>query len=365
MALRGSLAPIGEAEVVLGIDLGTHYSTAGAWLRNKLYLAPDERGEVCIPSVVHVPAGRDLVVGAEAERLRLSDPATTIAGVKRLLGRKRTDGSVRLFEAQSAVPLSSNKDGELSFRARGRDLSAVEVASAIFRYLRERMEVRLGGSIHRAVITVPVATTKAAREATARAARMAGLEVLRVMAEPCAAAVALSRPSGQERRVLVYDFGGGTFDAAVVTVRGDSLTVQAAGGDDCLGGDDLDEALARSISSHLWQSARVDVTKDAVRWPRLLRHSERVKRALSTAERTRFRVAMIESAGREDAVHVRGLLDDGGERPLVHVFAELLADRWSHVMTDAASVHRRLVVLEDRKRADPECVRVAGACALK
>ncbi len=289
MALRGSLAPIGEADVVLGIDLGTHYSTAGAWLRNKLYLAPDERGEVCIPSVVHVPAGRDLVVGAEAERLRLSEPGTTIVGVKRLLGRKRTDGSVRLFEAQSAVPLTT-KDGELALRARGRDLSAVEVASAIFRYLRERMEVRLGGSIHRAVITVPVATTKAARDATARAARMAGLEVLRVVAEPCAAAVALTRPAGKERRVLVYDFGGGTFDAAVVTMRGDSLTVQAAGGDDCLGGDDLDEALARSISSHLWQSARVDVTKDAVRWPRLMRHSERVKRALSTAERTRFRL---------------------------------------------------------------------------
>lgn len=289
MALRGSLAPVSEDDVVIGIDLGTHYSTAGAWLHDKIYLAPDERGEVCVPSVVHVTP-RGLVVGAEAERLRASEPASTIAGVKRLLGRKLGDGPVRLFEAQSSVPLITGRDGGLALIARGREISAVEVAAAIFRYLRSRMEARIGGRVTRAVITVPVASPRAAREATAQAARLAGLEVVRVIAEPCAASVAITRGLPQTQRVLVYDFGGGTFDAAIVTNHGSVLAVAGSGGDDCLGGDDLDEALARSISGHLWRSARIDVTKDAVRWPRILRHAERVKRALSTSAQTRFRL---------------------------------------------------------------------------
>ncbi len=303
MALRGSLAPVSEDDVVIGIDLGTHYSTAGAWLRDKLYLAPDEGGEVCIPSVVHV-GPRGMVVGAKADRLRSTEPATTVAGVKRLLGRKLTDGPVRMFEAQSCVPLVVGRDGELAIRAHGREISAVEIASSIFRYLRARMEARIGGRVTRAVLTVPVSSPRSVREATMKAARMAGLEVLRVVAEPCAASVAIARGMGEsrERRVLVYDFGGGTFDVAIVTTRGDVLAVTSSGGDDCLGGDDLDDALARAISGHLWRSARVDVTKDAVRWPRILRHAERVKRALSTADSTRFRL--------EDAWSHRGQVQD-------------------------------------------------------
>lgn len=276
---------------MLGIDLGTTFSTAAAVVGGKLRFALDERGEACIPSVVYFPQNGPPIVGAKADAYRLSDPANVVWGVKRLLGRSKDSPSVRLLDATSGAKLRTLPGDEVGVVVRGRDYSAPEVAAMIIRHLKERAEVRFGTKLKEAVITVPVAAGKRTREATQLAAKMAGLEVVRVVDEPCAAAVAagLQDYEGQ-RKLMIYDFGGGTFDVTTIEQHNQDFKVLASGGDDCLGGDNLDEALSNFVMSHIWKVFRFDATKDVVLRTRLERQAELVKRALSSVGETHFRL---------------------------------------------------------------------------
>lgn len=212
-----------------------------------------------------------------------TEPDQTVTGIKRLLGRHLSDSSVRLFEAGCAVRVAPTPNGEPGLRLRDSVHSAAEITSWILRLLKERAERLLGRPVERAIMTLPASATSRTQAATIQAARMAGLEVERTIPEPCAAALAagLTRFQGQ-RRVMVYDFGGGTFDVSVLEQRGTTFRVLATGGDECLGGDDFDERLARSVATSVWSSHRVELARDRVRWGRVLRQSERVKRALSS-----------------------------------------------------------------------------------
>ena len=172
-------------------------------------------------------------------------------------------------------------------KARAAAVTATEIAAIVLRHLKEKAEARFGATIRRAVLTVPVLTTPAVRDAMVRAGQRAGLEVIRTVQEPVAGAVAQGA-TPQAPPFAVYDFGGGTFDAAVVRGNGRGLEVLASGGDDCLGGDDLDAAFGRWIANGLWKIRRLDVMKDAALWSRIMRQCEAVKRALSTAPAVRY-----------------------------------------------------------------------------
>jgi molecular chaperone DnaK len=280
----------GATEIVLGIDLGTTFSTAAALIGGKLHFAIDSRGEACIPSVVHFPRTGPPLVGAEADRMRAADPHNTVFGIKRLMGRPADSPAARLLDACSAFRIKAQGNGEAAVEVRAGTLSASEVASLILRHLRERAEARFGGRIRRAVLTVPVTAGPEVRDAVTKCGRMAGLEVMRIVSEPCAGALARGVGSSATftAPALVYDFGGGTFDATVVQRSGRELRVLGSGGDDCLGGDDFSMAFARFVENGVYRVQGIQLSHDVVLWDKVQRQCELVKRALSTVPEARF-----------------------------------------------------------------------------
>lgn len=277
-------------EPILGIDLGTTYSTASLVLDGRFHYALDGRGDSCIPSVVHFPKSGPVLVGHDAERMRTTDPVNTIAGIKRVIARPIDSPAARVLDAASVFKLKGGGIREVSVVTRSGEYTASQVASFIVRHLRERAEARFGRSITKCFMTVPVAAGDDVREAMVRIGRMAGLEVLRVLSEPVAGALArgLAGASGTEAPRLVYDFGGGTLDCTIVQRQGERIAVRSAGGDDCLGGNDFDLAFARYVADAIWGMSAVDVTKDALLFDRIQRQCELVKRALSSAPEARF-----------------------------------------------------------------------------
>ncbi len=288
-----------SAEIVLGIDLGTTYSSAAALIDGKLHFALDSRGEACVPSVVHFPKSGAPLVGADAERMRATQPENTIFGIKRLIGRDADSPAARLLDACSAFRIKSLKNGEAAVQVRSGVHAASEVASLILRYLRERAEQRFGQKITKAVLSVPVTATDEVKQAMQKCGRMAGLEVLRLVAEPCAGALAhgMEGPATTGSAMLIYDFGGGTFDATVMQRVDQKLRVLSVGGDECLGGDDFDLAFARQVSDQVHRISRNEIARDAILRERLQRQCEQVKRALSFAPEARLRVAEALSTG--------------------------------------------------------------------
>jgi molecular chaperone DnaK len=278
------------AEIALGIDLGTTYSTAAAVIDGRMHFALDSRGEACVPSVVHFPRSGAPLIGIEADRMRSSDPQNTIFGIKRLIGRAADSPSARVLDQNAAFKIKPQANGEAGVQVRSGLYGASEVAALILRHLRERAEARFQRKITRAVLTVPVLATPAVRQAMVRCGKMAGLEVSRIVNEPAAGAVArgFAGPGWGTKPLLVYDFGGGTFDSTVIQRKGQQLEVLAAGGDDCLGGDDFDLTFARWVADVVYKSYAVEATKDVILWDRVQRQCESVKRALSSTIEARY-----------------------------------------------------------------------------
>ncbi|BDG10880.1 Hsp70 family protein [Anaeromyxobacter paludicola] len=294
--------------IVLGIDLGTTFSTAAALVDGKLHFALDGRGEACIPSVVHFPKAGPPIVGAEADRLRASDPQYTVFGIKRIIGHAADSPGARLLDACAGFRIRAQGPqgaGEAAVEVRGRLWPASEVAALLLRHLRERAEARFGRQIGGAVLTVPVTATPEVKDAMRRCGRAAGLEVLRVVSEPCAGAVSrgFAGPGWGDAPVLVFDFGGGTFDATVVRKEDGRLKVLSSGGDDCLGGEDFDVAFARWIASGIWRTRNVEVERDVILRSRIQRQCEQVKRLLSSSPEARY-VLKDAFSGREPHLDV-------------------------------------------------------------
>lgn len=267
-------------DLTLGIDLGNSFSTAAVRFNDRTYYVCDNRGEPCIPSVVYYPSEGSPVVGNYAVRMRTHEPGNTVSGIKRVLGRKFASPEVRVFRAHSAVRVRRATNDLPVLEARGQDHTPVDVASAIFKHLRDLAEARFQRSIRKAVISIPASATLDIEHATVQAARAAGLHVVRTVTEPQAATYACDHFAGYQPFV-VFDFGGGTFDVTVIEQAGDRLKPIAIGGDGCLGGDDLDHALAELAAAHLWRATKILLCHDLERWERLIRTAEQTKRGLS------------------------------------------------------------------------------------
>lgn len=284
--------------IVLGIDLGTSFSSACAYVDGRPHLVTDARGDDCIPSVVYFPRHGPPVVGVEADRMRSVDPTNTVSGIKRLLGcTATTSGAARLVNAIAPYKLVDKGDG-VSVSVRTGTYHPAEIAGIIFKHLRDRAELRFGQGIRRAVLTHPVAATPLAIQATVTAAKIAGLEVIRTISEPAAGALAAGvGPSPEERRFAVFDFGGGTLDVTVMEQRGHEFRVLASGGDDLLGGDDFDRVMAERIADAIWRARGVDVRHDVLQWDALHRRCELAKRALSSELGARIHLELPARAG--------------------------------------------------------------------
>ena len=230
-----------QRRIAVGIDLGTTHSLVAAVRHGVAECLPDAQGRVILPSVVRYLEGGRRQIGHEARNLQAEDPENTIASVKRLMGRRLADVPGHEQSPYRFV----DGPGMVSIDTREGVKSPVEVSAEILAALRQRAEDTFDDDLFGAVITVPAYFDDAQRQATKDAAQMAGLNVLRLINEPTAAAVAYGLENGSEGLYAVYDLGGGTFDISLLCLSRGVFEVVATGGDAALGGDDFDEAVAR------------------------------------------------------------------------------------------------------------------------
>jgi molecular chaperone HscA len=258
-----------------GIDLGTTHSLIASVRAGRVQTLADESGSHLLPSVVRYEEENGISVGDEAVQAGVVDPANTIASIKRLMGRGKEDLESRgqLLDYRVA----DQADGMVRLETRQGEKTPVEISAEILRVLSERAEETLGGSLDGVVITVPAYFDDGQRQATKDAAELAGLNVMRLVSEPTAAALAYGLDSGAEGVVVVYDLGGGTFDVSVLRMRMGVFEVLATGGNTSLGGDDVDIAIASELTKR--SQLNEDITQEMRR--ALIMKARAVKEALS------------------------------------------------------------------------------------
>ena len=270
-----------QHRLAVGIDLGTTNSLVATVRSGSAVCLADEKGQVSLPSVVRYGEAGEILVGRDAAAAAGSDAANTVSSAKRLIGRKLED-----VDAGRLPYRFADSERLIGLDTRHGVKTAVEVSAEILRVLKERAEASLGGSLTGAVITVPAYFDEAQRQATKDAARLAGLNVLRLLNEPTAAAIAYGLDNAAEGIYAVYDLGGGTFDISILRLAQGVFEVIATGGDSALGGDDYDRALAD------WILAQTGLTLDGPADKAQVLHAARaVKEKLSGADSVSIKLA--------------------------------------------------------------------------
>ena len=281
-----------QRRLAVGIDLGTTNSLVAAVRSGAAEVLADEQGRVILPSAVRYAADGSVQVGYEALDAQFADPLNTLVSVKRFMGRSLADA-----RAGRAPYEFVDGAGMVRLRTAQGEISPVEVSARILATLRERAEAVLGDELVGAVITVPAYFDDAQRQATRDAARLAGLNVLRLLNEPTAAALAYGLDSGAEGVYAVYDLGGGTFDISILRLSRGVFEVVATAGDTQLGGDDFDEAIAAWA---LQQAGIANEQLDKASHRRLLRAARAAREALTGAPRARLDVVLQAGTVREE-----------------------------------------------------------------
>ena len=278
-----------QRRIAVGIDLGTTHSLVAAVRHGVAECLPDALGRVILPSVVRYLEGGRRQIGVEAREAQAEDAAHTVASVKRLMGRRLAD-----VPGHQKLPYAFvDRPGMVAIATRDGEKTPVEVSAEILAALRQRAEDTFDDELHGAVITVPAYFDDAQRQATKDAARLAGLNVLRLLNEPTAAAVAYGLEKGSEGLYAVYDLGGGTFDISLLRLARGVFEVVATGGDAALGGDDFDDALAQWALAQAGRVAETPQDRRAV-----LTAARAAKEALSQAGQVRLQAGL--STGRLD-----------------------------------------------------------------
>jgi len=283
-----------ERGLAVGIDLGTTNSVVALARSGAVEVLRDAEGKALVPSVACYADDGSVIVGREARRMILEAPDRVVSSVKRLMGRGADD--VKALAGTLPYHLDTAAEGGMvRLRVAGRTLTPVEVSADILRVLRARAEEAQGKSVDRAVITVPAYFDDAARTATKDAARLAGLEVLRLVNEPTAAALAYGLDQSAEGLYAVYDLGGGTFDLSILRMEKGVFQVRATGGDAALGGDDIDHAVAEHFLSER-QGLQPTLTEGEVK--QTLAAARVAKECLSTQSDGEWRIELGGSASR-------------------------------------------------------------------
>jgi len=338
-------------EVILGIDFGTSCTSAGALLGDRVELVQDS-GDVVIPTVVYAPARGPLEVGRRAQQRLLNDPTGVVRSVKRVLGVLPSSPLVRSFAASAAFRVDTAGE-HLTFKLASGSYAPEQIAGAVLARVRELAETRFGGRVRRAIITASVAAPPGYRDALARAARIAHLELVEVVPEPIAGALAVGMHAvAAERRLLVCDFGGGTFDVSALVQSGMRFTPVAVSGDQFLGGDDLDAELAEALAGLIVKRTGYDLHKDVVKWSELLFRCEMAKRQLTAAAEVPF--AMREA-----------YLDHGARRDLDFVLDRSWVEaRWAPLFARAATTIGDALRLAGWRPDDVDQIALIGGSAL-
>ncbi|OGF68589.1 molecular chaperone DnaK [Candidatus Giovannonibacteria bacterium RIFCSPLOWO2_02_FULL_45_14] len=278
---------------ILGIDLGTTNSAMAVIEGGEPKILENEEGVRTTPSMVAISKAGDRVTGLLAKRQAVTNPENTVFSVKRLIGRKFTDPEVERDKKWLSYKIQASANGGVEAKMGDKWLRPEEISAMILQKLKRDAEAKLGEKIDAAVITVPAYFDDSQRAATKAAGEIAGFEVKRILPEPTAAALAYGLNKKKDEKIVVYDFGGGTFDVSVLEVSSDTVEVRAIGGDTHLGGDDLDQILINYLAGEFKKSDGIDLSKDALALQRLKEAAEKAKHELSTTVETEINIPFI------------------------------------------------------------------------
>jgi molecular chaperone DnaK len=267
---------------IIGIDLGTTNSCVAIMDGKTPKVIENAEGVRTTPSVVAIQEDGERLVGQPAKRQAVTNPTNTFFAIKRLIGRNFDDPVVAKDKAMVPYEIVKGPSGDAWVRSHGKDYSPQQISAFILQRLKEAAEAHLGEKVEKAVITVPAYFNDAQRQATKDAGKIAGLDVLRIINEPTAAALAYGLEKADGKKIAVYDLGGGTFDVSILEIGDGVFEVKSTNGDTFLGGEDFDLRLVDYLASEFQKEQGVDLRKDKLALQRLKEEAEKAKKELSS-----------------------------------------------------------------------------------
>ncbi len=280
---------------IIGIDLGTTNSAVAIIEGGQPKVIENVEGGRTTPSVVAIGKNGDRLVGLLAKRQAVTNPQNTIYGIKRFMGHLYEDAEIQKDEKIVPFKMQKGKDGGVEVNIGDKWNRPEEISAMILAKIKSDVEAKLGEKITEAIITVPAYFNDAQRKATKDAGQIAGLDVKRIINEPTAAALAYGFNTKKDEKIVVYDFGGGTFDVSVLEVSNDVIEVKSTDGDSHMGGRDIDQKIINWIAGEFKKQSGVDITKDSLALQRLDEAAEKAKIELSTTPETEINIPFITS----------------------------------------------------------------------
>ena len=295
-------------EKVIGIDLGTTNSCVAVVEEDRPVVIPNRGGYKTTPSMVAIAENGKRLVGHIAKRQAVTNAEHTVYAAKRLIGRKWSSPAVG--QAKDSVPyrIVEGPHDDVRIELRARQYSIPEISAYVLQEMRTIAEEYLGHTVEKAVVTVPAYFNDGQRQATKDAGRIAGLDVIRIINEPTAAALAYGFGKDIERKVAVYDLGGGTFDISILEIGNGVFEVVSTAGDTFLGGEDFDRRIIDWLVGNFQREHKIDLRRDKMALQRLKDVAEKAKCELSTTRETEINLPFIISTGRNDALHLTARL---------------------------------------------------------
>ena len=289
---------------IIGIDLGTTNSCVAIMDGKTPKVIENAEGARTTPSVVAILDDGERLVGQPAKRQAVTNPSNTLFAIKRLIGRQYTDPMVEKDKGMVPYDIVKGGNGDAWVRAHGKDYSPQQISAFILQKLKQDAEAHLGEKVEKAVITVPAYFNDAQRQATKDAGKIAGLEVLRIINEPTAAALAYGLEKNEGKKIAVYDLGGGTFDISILEIGDGVFEVKATNGDTFLGGEDFDLRLVDYLADEFKKEQGVDLRKDKLALQRLKEEAEKAKKELSTTAQYEVNLPFITMNTSREPLHL-------------------------------------------------------------
>lgn len=306
---------------ILGIDLGTTNSAMAVIEAGEPTIIENNDGARTTPSVVAISKTNERLVGQIAKRQAVTNPTNTIYGIKRFMGHTFDEEVVQKDKAIVPYEIKKGADGGAVVVMAGKEYRPEEVSAMILTKLKADAEAKLGEKITEAVITVPAYFNDSQRKATQDAGRIAGLDVKRIINEPTAAALAYGFNKKKEEKIVVYDFGGGTFDVTVLEVGDDVVEVQSTDGDAHMGGRDIDQGIVRFLIDEFKKESTIDLSKDKLALQRLDEAAEKAKHDLSNMSETDINIPFI-SQGTDGPLHMNLRFTRAKLEEIAHEFVD-------------------------------------------
>ena len=276
---------------IIGIDLGTTNSVVAVMEGGQPAIIPNAEGGRTTPSVVGISKSGERLVGEVAKRQAITNPKNTVSSIKRFMGRRYEEADEERHG--SAYEVARKPDGGIEVRLAGKGYTPPEISAMVLQKMKASAEKYLGGTVEKAVITVPAYFNDSQRQATKDAGEIAGLDVVRIVNEPTAAALAYGLEKKGNERIAVYDFGGGTFDISILEVGDGVVEVRSTNGDTSLGGDDIDKAVMDWMLAEFRKSHGIDLTREAMALQRLKDAAEKAKIELSSTHESQINLPFI------------------------------------------------------------------------